>query len=95
MQSDYVHDQVSGLYYNSSGDCYDPWSNLYWFAATGKWYYYNEATNTYDEYCLGVNTQIARALKRLKASQSVPETKSQFDLLMDDVIALTNNGDHG
>ncbi|KAL6561505.1 hypothetical protein OROMI_017106 [Orobanche minor] len=57
MQSDYVHDQVSGLYYNSSGDCYDPWSNLYWFAATGKWYYHNEATNTYDEYCLGVNTQ--------------------------------------
>ncbi|KAH6773259.1 hypothetical protein C2S52_003876 [Perilla frutescens var. hirtella] len=50
MQNGYVYDESSGYYYNSSlGYYYDPSSGLYGYAATGKWYSYNEESGTYDE----------------------------------------------
>ncbi|KAL6554108.1 hypothetical protein OROMI_019781 [Orobanche minor] len=55
MHSHYKYDEVFGRSYNSLGDCYDLSSELYWFAATQKWYFYNEETHTYDEVCEGVD----------------------------------------
>lgn len=49
-ENDYVYDESSGYYYSSSlGYYYDPSSGLYCSAASGQWYYYNEAAGTYDE----------------------------------------------
>ncbi|CAA0807331.1 CD2-binding protein-related [Striga hermonthica] len=49
-QNDYVYDESSGYYYSSSlGYYYDPSSGLYCYAASGKWYAYNEESGTYDE----------------------------------------------
>lgn len=48
--SDYVYDETSGYYYSSSiGYYYDPNTGLYCYAATGKWYKYNEVTKEYEE----------------------------------------------
>ncbi|CAH8282005.1 unnamed protein product [Eruca vesicaria subsp. sativa] len=48
--SDYVYDESSGYYYSSSnGYYYDPNTGLYCYAATGKWYKYNEETKEYEE----------------------------------------------
>ncbi|KAG8651680.1 RNA-binding protein 10 [Manihot esculenta] len=50
VQDDYVYDEVSGYYYSSStGYYYDPSTGLYCYAASGKWYSFNEETGTYDE----------------------------------------------
>ncbi|KAK4438191.1 hypothetical protein Salat_0153300 [Sesamum alatum] len=50
LQNDYVYDDSSGYYYSSSsGYYYDPSSGLYCCAASGKWYFYNEESGTYDE----------------------------------------------
>ncbi|KAK7328155.1 hypothetical protein VNO77_22252 [Canavalia gladiata] len=49
-QNDYVYDESSGYYYSSSlGYYYDPNTGLYCSAASGKWYSFNEETNSYDE----------------------------------------------
>ncbi|XP_057431818.1 uncharacterized protein LOC130724566 isoform X2 [Lotus japonicus] len=50
LQNDYVYDESSGYYYSSSlGYYYDPNTGLYCSAASGKWYSFNEESNTYDE----------------------------------------------
>lgn len=50
LQNEYVYDESSGYYYSSSsGYYYDPSSGLYCCAASGKWYFYNEESGTYDE----------------------------------------------
>ncbi|KAL6560872.1 hypothetical protein OROHE_006049 [Orobanche hederae] len=54
MHSDYEYGRPSG-YQHSSGDYYDPNTNLFWLASTQKWYFYNEETNTYGEVRKGVD----------------------------------------
>ncbi|XWS68305.1 hypothetical protein CRYUN_Cryun04dG0079100 [Craigia yunnanensis] len=50
VQNDYAYDESSGYYYSSTlGYYYDPSTGLYCSAASGQWYFFNEATGTYEE----------------------------------------------
>lgn len=48
--SDYVYDESSGYYYSSKlGYYYDTTTGLFCNAVSGKWYRFNEQSNTYEE----------------------------------------------
>ncbi|XP_031491660.1 SUPPRESSOR OF ABI3-5 [Nymphaea colorata] len=50
QQTDYVFDESSGYYYSASlGYYYDPTSGLFCCSTSGKWYAFNEQSNTYVE----------------------------------------------